>query len=190
MPQVILNYKSDLLNKGQEEIARWTGKKPAPSRETWSQRTSTKHSNVSRIPLGDTSSRKEDPIRQSWKEIVYMLNVTIAGIEARIRRLVELGDIHKARTIVSKFPGGVSSRIDRWRRLLAEPKVVQKTSGVDQDFKGNLAWIHHHANNYRGKWVALKDGKIIASSSSSIDLRAGLQEKGLLDGVLFFKVEG
>ncbi len=189
MPQIASNFKSNLLNEEQQERDRWTGKKPlVQSKETWAYGSSAKQVNVNRIPLINFP-KKEDPVQPSWKEIVFKLNVVVAGIEARVRRLVELGEIQKARNIVSKFPGGFSRHLDKWRTLLAKPKVVKKTAGPDQDVEANHRWIHHHSNNYRGKWVALKNGKIVGNNTSSVNLRAELQQTSSLDGVLFFKVE-
>ena len=39
-------------------------------------------------------------------------------------------------------------------------------------------------DKYRGKWVAIKDGEVIASAESAVDVVRELHEKGITDAAL------
>ncbi len=56
-------------------------------------------------------------------------------------------------------------------RILAPPRVVSANLPPDPSVRANLEWIRAHAAEYRGLWVALKEGVLLASASTARELR-------------------
>lgn len=106
----------------------------------------------------------------------------------RIRNLVEHGRIPEARgTLRFSFPG-VSKRIDNWKRVLAVPKVQAGRSATGGDLKSNSSWLDRYAEQYKGMWVALKEGTLLAANKSRIELYHQLKQENKLRGALFVKI--
>lgn len=65
-------------------------------------------------------------------------------------------------------------------RILAPPKVLSKGSAnpsrhLDQE------WLRQHAHEYRGQWLAIKDGKLLAAASTARELKSLIADtKGML----------
>ena len=56
-------------------------------------------------------------------------------------------------------------------RILAPPRVVRANLPPDSSVRANLEWMRAHAAGYRGRWVALKDGALLASAPTARELR-------------------
>lgn len=54
--------------------------------------------------------------------------------------------------------------------FLDRPKVTIKKSQNPQDTLKNHQWIKEHRQQYRGRWVALKAGELLADGASSHEL--------------------
>jgi hypothetical protein len=50
--------------------------------------------------------------------------------------------------------------------ILAPPKVTVSTRPPDPAAKGNMAWLKKHWDEYRGHWVALRGGQLLAVADS------------------------
>lgn len=69
--------------------------------------------------------------------------------------------------------------------LLASPKVIQRDLSPDLSQRANRDWIHAHSAQYRGQWVALRNGELLATAAS---LHALTQQLGISRDILFTKV--
>lgn len=58
-----------------------------------------------------------------------------------------------------------------------------------RSFQADFEWIRKNAFQYRGDWIAIKEGKLLGNDRSRRALRSRLKEAGLLKGAAFFKVE-
>lgn len=110
-------------------------------------------------------------------------------IEAKIRRLVEEGNVSTARKKLSEIPVGASESLDKWKRILAEPIVKQGGPASGHGIQANLLWLERHAASYKGQWVALKRGELLGSHEDSITLETMLEASDSLTGATFFKVK-
>ena len=69
-------------------------------------------------------------------------------------------------------------------RILAPPKIIGRTP-ADPPIKLNRAWLARHRKQYRGKWVAIKEGKLVAFADEPAELK---KKVGDLRGHLVTKV--
>ena len=63
-----------------------------------------------------------------------------------------------------------SAEIQRYAHLLAPPKVTSVDAPPNPNQGANLNWLKVNADEYRGKWVAIKDGKLLASADAYQEL--------------------
>lgn len=56
-------------------------------------------------------------------------------------------------------------------QVLAPPRVVRTSLPPDPSVRSNLEWLRAHAAEYRGQWVALKDGVLLASAPTARQLK-------------------
>ncbi len=69
--------------------------------------------------------------------------------------------------------------------LLAPPKVIKRAYSPDPTIKMNRDWIRSQGCDYRGQWVALRNGELLASGES---LDVVTQQTGVARDILFTKV--
>ncbi|MCI0489601.1 MAG: hypothetical protein L0229_23670 [Blastocatellia bacterium] len=62
------------------------------------------------------------------------------------------------------------AEIGKYARVLAPPKVIDAALPPDPDMKANRTWMKEHTDEYRGKWVALKDGCLLEAANSLEEL--------------------
>ena len=70
-------------------------------------------------------------------------------------------------------------------RILAPPRVVRTDIPPAPSLQANQEWLRVHGDEYRGQWVALRDGILLATAATTRQLRAYLEST---DGVLITKV--
>jgi hypothetical protein len=70
-------------------------------------------------------------------------------------------------------------------RILAPPKVIRSDLPPRPWVKANREWLKEHARDYRGRWVALRKGKLAAVADSFEEVVAHV---GNVKGVLLTKV--
>ena len=69
--------------------------------------------------------------------------------------------------------------------ILALPRVVRTDIPPTPSLQANQEWLRVHGGEYRGQWVALRDGILLATAATTRQLRAYLEST---DGVLITKV--
>ena len=75
--------------------------------------------------------------------------------------------------------------LEKMARVLAPPRVVRTDIPPVPSLQANQAWLRAHGDEYRGQWVALRDGILLAAATTAKQLRAYLEST---DGVLITKV--
>lgn len=75
------------------------------------------------------------------------------------------------------------SELQKYARVLAPPKVISTDVPPNPSQGTNLEWLKAHGEQYRGKWVAVKDGQLLGSADSLKELTAQVGDtkgKGIL----------
>lgn len=63
-------------------------------------------------------------------------------------------------------------RLQRAARVLAPPVVRRSQTPHIKELAATQEWFHKHAGSYRGQWVAVREGKLLAAAASLKELRA------------------
>lgn len=97
----------------------------------------------------------------------------------RIRELVEQDYVGGARKLLAEAleKGERDEDLLKWQQVLAP--AVSKISGneeLDSDPMPDVVWIRQHEREYRGEWVALLAGELLASSPSLDEVISYLEE--------------
>jgi hypothetical protein len=58
--------------------------------------------------------------------------------------------------------------------LLAPPRIIESKPPSDSSISDNQAWLRSHTDEYRGWWVALYDGNLVAAAETVSDLKSRL----------------
>jgi hypothetical protein len=56
--------------------------------------------------------------------------------------------------------------------VLAPPRLVRANLPAEPSTRANVEWMQSHAAEYRGQWVALRDGVFVAAAPTARQLRA------------------
>jgi hypothetical protein len=94
----------------------------------------------------------------------YLKAVKLAlrvGAHLTARRLSQEG--------ATRFPNHVE--IGKYARVLAPVKTIRSDVPSDPGVAKNNLWLKRHRNEYRGSWVALRDGELLASGKSLQDVK-------------------
>lgn len=110
-------------------------------------------------------------------------------ISEQIKTLVEDGNISEAREVLSTIQPGTSRKLDNWRNVLATPKVTLEQSGTGGSLQEDAGWLQQNSGEYKGRWVALKQGILLGNHTSRLELHRSLKQAGKLAGALFFRIE-
>jgi hypothetical protein len=83
-----------------------------------------------------------------------------AGAHQAARRLSAEG--------AKRYPDNLE--LQKYARVLGQPKVISKSLPPDSTLKANRDWLLKNRNFYRGKWVAVRDGKLLGTAQSLSEL--------------------
>jgi len=89
-------------------------------------------------------------------------------IEGRIRSLVEEGQNYEAMKLL-ETAGTLVPADSKIREILGPPRV-KKSDKRDVDRSAEFRWLRTHAASYQGKWVAVVEENLVASSNSLKEL--------------------
>lgn len=82
------------------------------------------------------------------------------------------GNFNQAKTLSAQasrdYPN--HAKIQRYARILASPHLPFYQLTPNPDTPLNLNWVIEHRQHYRGRWVALEKGNLIADASSIDEL--------------------
>lgn len=98
----------------------------------------------------------------------------------RIRELVEQERIGAARALVDEAvaKGVQEEKLAGWQRVLAPAKILGTSPADEPDRTPDFQWLKDHSRSYRGQWVALFGGKLLAHGDSLENVLALLKLKG------------
>lgn len=75
--------------------------------------------------------------------------------------------------------------LQKMDRILAPPRIVRTHVPPDPSVRANAEWLRTHAAAYRGQWVALKNGMLVASAPTARELKERLPG---VQGILLTRV--
>jgi hypothetical protein len=106
-----------------------------------------------------------------------------------VRQLVEQDRVSAARALIAHqdSTGSPSQDATGWAKVLAEPRAVTRIDG-GWDHTADYEWLTEHEDAYRGYWVALRGGVLIAKAVSVKDLLAALGPEKRAIGTLVHKI--
>jgi hypothetical protein len=96
----------------------------------------------------------------------------------RIRRLLEeRADIRGARKLLAEAReyGSLEPELEELERLLTPP-TYKLTPAEGLDRSADIQWLREHAKEYRGQWVAVLQGQLLAHSSILREVTRRLDE--------------
>lgn len=76
----------------------------------------------------------------------------------------------------------------RIARVLAPPKGVRKGIPAVPGINASMEWLEDHRERYSGKWVAVRNGELLASSDSRKEISGALDDLDTRSDVLVAKV--
>ncbi len=98
----------------------------------------------------------------------------------RIRELVEQDYVGGARKLLAEAleKGERDEELLSWQRVLAPAvsRIVKKDEEPKLDPMLDVNWIRQHWDEYRGQWVALVGGELLASSPSLEEVTSHLKK--------------
>jgi hypothetical protein len=59
------------------------------------------------------------------------------------------------------------AELQKMARILAPPRTVRRDVPTDRSWAANRAWPVAHGEAYRGQWVALKEGELLAAAPTA-----------------------
>jgi hypothetical protein len=116
------------------------------------------------MPATPRALRKLDPDTRSYAE--------------RIRELVECDYVGGARKLLAEAleKGDHGEDLSGWQRVLAPAKVIRVGGERGVDRTPDFQWLKDHAGEYRGRWVALFAGELLAHGESLADVTSQLED--------------
>lgn len=131
-------------------------------------------------------SRNEVAFLQAARQVDWSQRPA-SDLDHAIRLALSAGAHFYARGLadlaVKLYPG--NQELQKMARILAPPRVVQKRLPPDPSVRANQAWLAEHAQAYKGLWVALDRGILVAAAPTVAGLRLQLDD---LAGVFITKV--
>ena len=130
--------------------------------------------------------------KKSQKRIIDPITHTKAvEWENKIKQLVEDNRVIEARKVLSEATktGPLSVMLTNWQRVLDQPKVLVRNYATGVYLNKEAKWVQKNAEQFKGKWVALKGGILIDSHDSLISLRQSLENSGKLTEAIVIKIE-
>ncbi len=98
------------------------------------------------------------------------------------------GNFNQAKTLSNQasqdYPN--HDKIQRYARILSLPNMPFYQLSRKPDTPLNLDWVLRHRPHYRGRWVALEKGDLIADASSLDELFAQVGKEKMKD--LFYTI--
>jgi hypothetical protein len=125
------------------------------------------------------------------RELLMEIEVEVnePKISKHVKKLVEAGQIEEAREVIYFLQPGTSTVLDSWQRALVYPTAKLTKSTGEKNLKKDTIWLQENSDKYKGKWIALKNGKLLGAHESRIELRNSLKQKDKLPEAMFFRVD-
>lgn len=119
---------------------------------------------------------KVDWLQRSATDFVRAVRLALAaGAHLFARKLATQG--------ARLYPDHLELR--KMAHVLAPPRVVNVDVPASPSVRANQAWLRFHADEYRGQWVALREGTLLAIGATAREVWDHLEST---DGVMLTKV--
>ena len=111
-------------------------------------------------------------------------------ITQAIRLALKAGAVMTARQLASKGAAchPESLLLQKYARLLAPPELIRTDLPARPGVQEDLAWFAQHVATHRRRWVALRDGKIVAEGSTLREVLAKVDKESPKEGLLLTRV--
>jgi uncharacterized protein DUF5678 len=95
----------------------------------------------------------------------------------RIRELVEADQVKGARALLAEAleRGDHGEDLSHWQKVLAPAKTLKIGGELDVDRTPDFRWLDENEETYRGQWVALLHGELLAHAESLDEVLAALE---------------
>jgi hypothetical protein len=107
-----------------------------------------------------------------------------------LRALLEEGNVEGARRLIAdmapRWPE--SAEVQHFARVLASPKARWVPGKRGRPMDKDYAWLHEHAKEHHGEWVAIYEGRLIAADRELAVVRARLQQSPEAEGALIHRI--
>lgn len=87
---------------------------------------------------------------------------------------------------VDLFPG--NSDFQYFVKVLAPPKVIGTSPAKKRHFAPSYEWLNNNADKYRGHWLAVCRGKLVATSLTYKDLKKKIANSKTTDDTIVVQV--
>ncbi len=120
--------------------------------------------------------RKMEPETRSYRE--------------RIRELVEADQVKAARALLAEaLEGGEHGEdLSHWQKALAPAKTLRIGGELDVDRRSDFRWLDENEEAYRGQWVALLHGKLLAHAETLDEVLAALERTSRGERALLHRI--
>lgn len=88
-----------------------------------------------------------------------------------------------AATGAAQYPD--HDELQKAARILAPPKVLRRALPAEPAKRANHQWLQSNHSQYRGQWVALRNGQLLAAADS---FQALTNQQAIVPDILFTKV--
>lgn len=129
------------------------------------------------------------PVAAEGENNVTRLDTALNKKLSEIRRMIRLGEVPKARSLLQSLSASIRSNpvVSPLVRALEKPRARMLQSGSGHRI--SRQWLRDNSQEYQGKWVAVFDNQLIGNDDSCIRLRDRVQsERENLAGVQFLFV--
>jgi uncharacterized protein DUF5678 len=132
------------------------------------------------MALGETTMaqalRKPQPETRSYRE--------------RIRELVEQDRVGAARALLAEAleKGDHGEDLSHWQSVLAPAKVLRVGGETAPDATPDFEWLKAHSDEYRGEWVALLKGGLLAHRPTLQEILADTEKHPQRHWILLHRI--
>ncbi len=81
-----------------------------------------------------------------------------------------------------------AEELRKYARVLATPKLLRANLPADLGPRADLIWFREHSASYRGKWVALRHGTLLADAPTLQEVLAKIGDPKAIKGLLLTRV--
>ena len=142
--------------------------------------------------LMEEAAQAEDPRRfAAWADLIDWSTSTPDELVRTIELTLSLELVALARELTLEgthlFPN--HERLRQAAQVLAPPSVQpQPDMPPAEGLEVSMAWLSEHASQYRGQWVAVRSGRLIATTATLQELEASIGQDTSLESTIVAKV--
>lgn len=127
--------------------------------------------------LDVAASIRNGPVFEKLLEVITWENRSASEISHVIDLALRMGAYSSAREVsqigLSRYPQ--DDRIQKYHSILAEPVVTQRAVPFDPSIRANRDWLKTHRDEYRGRWIGLRNGSLVASAGTIDELMNSME---------------